>query len=164
VRAERLTGKSIIAWSAEREPPLDALWRDAYHRQMSFVLHDLPRAWRSAPTVEVLDTILAVGFHRAKGIDLPIYQIDLPTLGITAMLRGDLHRWTVAVKREHATPIDSAGLFDQERVAQPWESVGIDTGWRFGSYAANPARFTAIVTTDFQVYTLLHMLVHKEAA
>lgn len=156
-----LHGKSLIAWSAGRLPPDDALWREAYHRQLTFVRHDLPRAWRAAPPAEVHDTILVVGEHLERRIELPVYQVDLPTVGVVALLRSDFHRWTVAISATRPVRVATSGLFDPSIGAPPWSRVGMPAAWHFGAYNLDHARFTAVVATDLQLYALMHMVARR---
>lgn len=166
---ERLPGVPLLMWCRERpEIPDEMRWKQAHWSQVLFVRDRLPMAWARTDAEysrHDADGTLVVGTHRSKSIELPVYQIDLPQLGVVAMLRGNFYNWKVSIRAEADVALNPDGLFDpaDERSIRGVYCGGFAASWVFGPYAKDRRRFTLEASNEHQVYTLFHLLARGQA-
>lgn len=69
--------------------------------------------------------------------------------------------WTVSVIRQRTERLPLYGLINEHDELSPAAVDGFDPEWVFPCYAKSPARFTARVEDDWQLYTLLWVIAHS---
>ncbi len=141
---------------------------DPYLAQVHFVRDtlagllwaDVPYDTRpqSTPREECKETAFVVGEHRSKSVRLPVYSLERPDLGLAVTLRDNYHDWNVSVSQERATA-DLRGFPLNDLTYCFFQGFPEDR--RFGTYAANPLRFSMCLGSMHEVYTLLWLLLRE---
>lgn len=137
---------------------------------------DVPYDRRAAapPRSDTKETAHVIGEHTSKSVRLPVYSLERPDLGLQVVLRDNYHDWNVSIVSE--TPIeadlrgfelDYARKEDRDRYPDGYRAGG---SWgycffqgfprevQFGPYRENPRKFSLCVGDNYQVYTLLWLV------
>ena len=156
-------GEAILAWCrGDNWPAETMIYAGAVKRQVMFMRDTLPSAFaadgeeyrRHSFATEDAGTVVA-STHRSKSCTLPVYGIDVRSLGLRAVVRDNFHNWKVSV--EAPCPVDLA-LFKSrvnlsERIA-PCYCEGFREEWVLGAHAENPRAFTVEMGSEHDVYAL----------
>ncbi len=98
---------------------------------------------------------------------LPMPAVAITKPGVTFALRFDfgslslrlgLRQWTVSVRRRSRYAGPLFGLVDE---AEDLRRAGLDPDFLFGPYRDDPARFTCMLRDEWDVATLMRILVHE---
>lgn len=137
---------------------------------------DVPYASRAAapPRTDTKETAYVIGEHSSKSVRLPVYSLERPKLGIQVVLRDNQHDWNVSVISDtpiatdlHGFELDYSRDDDRKRYPNGFRSPG---SWgycyfqgfpdevKFGPFSENPCKFSLCVNGDYDVYTLLWLL------
>lgn len=112
----------------------------------------------SPPRDELKETAYVVGEHTSKSVRLPVYSLERPDLGLIVTLRDNYHDWNVSVSQETAKS-DLRGFPVNDLRYCFFQGFPADR--RFGTYAADPLRFSMCLDSEHQVYTLLWLLLRE---
>lgn len=69
--------------------------------------------------------------------------------------------WTISVKREIDNKFDVVGLFDIQKDFSNEDIPGFKREWIYPSYLKNPRQFTCQVEDEWDVYTLVRLVIHN---
>jgi hypothetical protein len=153
-------------------------------RQVHFVRDTLaPLVWAdvpyekralATPRYDIRETAIVVGEHHSKSVRLPVYAIERPDLGLRLVMRDNYYDWNVSIASEREITSDLRGFpldywNDGERSRFPnGYRPGMSWGYcffqgfpldaQFGPYAENHCRFSMCVRSDYQIFTLIWIL------
>lgn len=113
---------------------------------------------RATPREDCVETAFVVGEHMSKSVCLPVFQLERRDLGLAVTLRYNFHDWNVSVSQERSTA-DLRGFPTGDTRYCFFQ--GFPAGRRFGTYDANPLRFSMAIVSDHEVYTLLWLLMRE---
>ena len=140
------------------------------------VWQDVPYDKRPlAPPRECKETAFVIGEHLSKSVRLPVYSLERPDLGIRLVCRGNFYDWNVSVVAERDVltdlrgfPLDywnederrkHAGGYKPERGSWGYCFFqGFPDDLRFGPYVENKRRFSMCVGTDYELFTLVWLI------
>jgi hypothetical protein len=154
-------GLGLLDWCRARpEIPESMSYRNAHWAQACFVRDFLPCAWgidedeRQAHTRG--DATRVIGVHCSKSIYLPVYGIDIPRLGVRAVLRNNFYDWNVSIDSLHPCP-SPGRLFSEDNIDYCFFQ-GFPPEWCFKSYQENPKRFSFYVNGNYSLYAYFTLL------
>lgn len=143
----------LQAWFMENRVKDEMLYKGGAEDQILF-MRDQPYYLFK----DRLEETCAVGTHRSKSIDLPVYQLSF-TDGTVLTLRGNFHDWKVSVE----SPIDlyfPTSLFSGEgkTIISTIYCEGFTDDQVFGPYSESQRRFTVSINNTQEVYTFFFLL------
>jgi hypothetical protein len=112
------------------------------------------------------EPVRVVGEHCSKSVHLPVYEIERPEVGIRITLRNNFHDWKISVlsARPVGQEADFSSLFHTTPPVAPDYTgdelhsayfEGFPRDRIFGYYSADPARFSACVGHDFELWAVV---------
>ncbi len=69
-------------------------------------------------------------------------------------------KWIVSVIRKDGTRIPLFNLIDDQVEVMIGEADGFEREWVYPSYASNPARFTAKINDEWELFAFIWILAH----
>ena len=163
-------GEALLAWCrGDNWPAATMIYESAVKRQVMFMRDTLPYAFtidgeeyhRHASATEDAGTVVA-STHRSKSCVLPVYGIDVRSLGLRAVVRGNFHNWMVSV--EAPRPLDLAMFAHSTDLSNRIDSCyceGFREEWVLGPHAKNPRAFTVEMNGEHDVYALFLSMAHQ---
>lgn len=160
-------GESLLSWCREDSnwPDEKMLYKKATEHQVMFVRDTLPKAYVSTQeeynfATEDLGTQV-IGTHISKSCDLPVYGLDIPSLGVRAVLSNNFYGWVVSI--ESPKPVDMS-MFEGRISQEPCKPIycsGFKEQWVLGTPAQNPCVFTVEMWSEYDLYALFMRLSHQ---
>lgn len=160
------SGPSLLSWRrGDNWPGDEMLYKKATEDQVCFVGDTLPRAyctnideyrWASQG-----EGVMVIGSHRSKSCDLPVYGLDIPHLGMRAVLSNNFHGWVVSV--ETPSPVDMS-MFANKMSTEPCNPIycsGFDTRWVMGPPGLDQCVFTATMGLSHDIYAMFLIIAHQ---
>jgi len=99
---------------------------------------------------------------------LPMPVVALERRGVHIALRLDFGRmrcwpleWTVSVRRQAPYLGPTFGLFDANLDLRGERTEGLVPDWLFGSFRENPAQFSCELADEWDVVTLVRLVLHE---
>lgn len=143
----------LQAWFMNNRAKDEMIYKGAAEDQIMFI-RDEPYYLFKDRLVETC----AVGTHRSKSIDLPVYQLSFID-GTVLTLRGNFHDWKISVE----SPIDlhfPTSLFSGygTTIISTIYCEGFSDDQVFGPYSESKRKFTVELYDKQQVYTFLFLL------
>ena len=100
--------------------------------------------------------------------ELPMPAVALLGRGVEAALRLDFGKmrrwpleWTASIRRRSPYRGPTFGLFDAALDLRPERLQGLTPDWLFGSYRENPAEFSCELEDEWDVATLLRLVLRE---
>jgi len=164
----------LQAWISEQLVPDEMLWKGAWGHQVQFVRDSLvPLVAVGLDYEDHQNVAWVISTHRSKSIDLPVYRLERPDLGLTLILRNNFYNWKLSVISTQPIGADFSGLFhtsppiDPKYTGDPLHRVyfeGFPEDLIFGYYEANKQQFSAEIQSDEVLYTALFLLMRQLGA
>lgn len=140
-------------------------FKKATEGQVCFVGDTLPKAYCTSKeeyrfAVDGMG-VQVIGSHRSKSCDLPVYGLDIPHLGVRAVLSDNFHGWVVSV--ETPKPVDLS-MFDSrmsDKPCVPMYCSGFEDRWVYGTRAHNPCVFTVEMWSQYDIYAMFMTIAHQ---
>lgn len=124
------------------------------------------------------ETCFVVGEHTSKSVQLPVYSLERPDLGLQIVLRDNYHDWNVSVITEKPLNKDMLRGFeldysrDEDRKrfpnghkpGQSWGYCyfqGFPEEVQFGPHSENPNKFSLCIGSDYSVYTFIWLVMRE---
>lgn len=160
-------GPSLLSWRREDSnwPDDKMLYKGATESQVCFVGDTLPKAyctnideyrWANGG-----EGVQVIGGHRSKSCDLPVYGLDIPHLGVRAVLSDNFHGWVVSV--ETPKPVDLSMFVGRmsDKPCNPMYCSGFESRWVYGPPSLNPCVFTVEMWSQYDVYAMFLSIAHQ---
>lgn len=142
---------------------------------------DVPYEARAiAEPRECRETARVIGEHTSKSVRLPVYSLERPDLGLQVVLRDNYYDWNVSVISETPIAADLRGFEldysrDEDRARYPsgfrapgsWGYCyfqGFPREMQFGPFSESPRKFSLCVRSDYEIYTLLWLIMRDRRA
>jgi len=152
----------------------EMLWKGAWGRQVEFVrdaLCYLVASGLSPDDEDDYKKFLAIpdviSTHRSKSIELPVYELSRPDLGIRFILRNNFYNWKLSVLSEMPIIADFSGLFHTTPPVEPKYTgnelspvyfEGFPDDLIFGYYeSSDKLRWSAEIQGDHNLYTAIFL-------
>lgn len=146
--------------------PEKMLYREPGIEQMLFVrdyLVSLVGAGLSHNAWQEITTVIST--HRSKSIDLPVYQLSRPDLGLTIFLRNNFYNWKMSVISARPLVFNLAGLchttspIEPDYTGDPLHPIyfeGFPTVLVFGYYdESDRCKFSAEIDGNHKMWSAL---------
>jgi hypothetical protein len=93
---------------------------------------------------------------------MPVVRLETDRAAFIMKMQFSLPEpaWTVSVIREQSERLPLYGLIDEQEELSPAAIDGFAAAWVFPSYAKSPARFTARVDDDWNLYSFIWVITH----
>jgi hypothetical protein len=156
----------LYRWVNDNNPPEDAKFGKGWWDYIE-TLYRLA-ALLDAHEASVIATYAVDTPPPQERIMMPAVVLEKP--GIAIALRFDFGRnptrdmreWIVSVERRSPYLGPTFGLFDLDEDLRALPVTGLaQEGWLFGSYRANPARFTCALENEWDLWALLRIVTHE---
>lgn len=111
-----------------------------------------------------------IGTHHSKSVELPVYEIARPDLGLRFVLRDNFYDWNVSVISEKPIETDLRGFvldFDKDSARDKWWASGtwgycffqgFPEDCCFGPYALDKRKFSTYMNSDHMVHTFVWLI------
>lgn len=125
-------------------------------------------------------TCFVIGEHTSKSVNLPVYSLERPDLGLQIVLRDNYHDWNVSVISEKPIPAEVIKGFemdfsesDKKRFAERGQQWRPGWSWgycyfqgfpeevQFGPYSQNPRKFSLCIGSEYSVYTFVWLIMRE---
>lgn len=123
-------------------------------------------------------TAFVVGEHSSKSVQLPVYSLERPDLGLQIVLRDNYHDWNVSVISEKPIPPEVIRGFqsdfseDEKKKfeKEPWRPgyswgycffQGFPEELQFGPYSQNPRKFSLCIGSEYSLYTFVWLIMRE---
>jgi hypothetical protein len=163
------SGVPLLEWcrAAGSWPDDGMIYKNATVDQVCFVRDKLPCAFvqgrdEYSRHQSGNDTVV-IGTHRSKSCVLPVYGLDIKSLGVKAVMRNNFYNWAVSITMPR--PVDLSMFKAQGvRFGAPVNAVyceGFEDRWVLGSYAQDQCAFTIELNNNYALYALFMMIAHQ---
>lgn len=129
--------------------------------QVGFVGDNLPIACsidRDEYTM-IRERVRIVGQHTSKSVSLPVFGIEIPHLGLSAVLSNNFCDWTVSVAIPRGVDITSMRYFVFMDALDSTLCPGFEDGWVRGAYSPTATEWTVqTINTEAAVFALFHTI------
>ena len=141
---------------------------------------DIPYDKREKETVRDTCNVTAfvIGEHSSKSVNLPVYSLERPDLGLQIVMRDNYHDWNISVMSEKLIPAEvlkgfqldfsesDKKRFEKEpwRPGQSWDYLyfqGFPQEVQFGPYVQNPHKFSICIGGEYSVYTFVWLILRE---
>lgn len=134
---------SITGWIRAMDPNDSEKYRPAVDQAMFLrdAIHPLiERKYEDRRT----NHPMIIGWHNSKSCKLPVIKFETAA-GVKLVVRGNFYNWKASVEAPKNVPFVFYDLFNPEDRTSilPCYCEGFPMRWVFGSYADDPAQFTA---------------------
>lgn len=159
-------GPSLLSWRRVESnwPQDEMLWKKATEDQVCFVGDTLPKAY----SVNIDERLFAseygiqvIGGHTSKSCDLPVYGVDIPSIGVRAVLSNNFYGWAVSLEIPRVVDLS---MFD-DRVSKeaidPLYCSGFEGRWVKGPRSVDPCAFTTQVWSQHDLYAMFLSISHQ---
>lgn len=147
----------LLTWSRVNYPSVDMLYKDAYWKQIMEVRDYLPYLLASDYEQFKNITINVIGTHKSKSITLPVYEVNLPHIGIKLIMRNNFFDWKVSIISDTDIEIKNYDLF-KDRKIEPVYCEGFKKEQVFGPYSENKKQFTIEIEDTYKLITFLYII------
>ena len=160
-------GQSLSSWRRDDSnwPGENMKFKGAVEDQVCFVGDTLPKAYCTTSDEYSFasqgDGIQVVGSHRSKSCDLPVYGLDIPHLGVRAVLSNNFHGWVVSVELPRAVDLSMFDGMMSKEPCNPMYCSGFTHGWVYGPRSLNPSVFTVEMGSRYDIYAMFLSIAHQ---
>jgi hypothetical protein len=123
-------------------------------------------------------TAFVIGEHTSKSVQLPVYSLERPDLGLQIVLRDNYHDVNLSVISENPIDEDTLRGFeldygrDEDRKrfpngykpGQSWGYCyfqGFPEEVQFGPYSEDPRKFSLCIGSEYSVYTFMWLIMRE---
>jgi hypothetical protein len=160
-------GSSLLNWRRDEGnwPDKKMYYYNATADQVCFVGDTLPKAW--CDTIDEYrwangnEGVQVIGLHTSKSCHLPVYGLDIPTLGVRAVLSYNFHQWTVSLELPRAVDLS---MFKDRMTAEalsPIYCYGFSDSWVKGPYTPDALLFTVQMWSQHDIYAMFMFITHQ---
>jgi len=133
--------------------------KDIVQRMYSFVKNDISKMLFDNDEAMVASfPIRVVGTVLEKGMIIPVYQIEVPMLGLELILGFVNDSWKLSIMSEKPIMNAFKGLFDYNRKLPSEHVQGFDKNVEFTKLVENKNRFTCLIHSEYNLYTALYII------
>lgn len=147
----------LLSWSRVNLPDDNMLYKDRYWRQVMFVRDTLPcllaKGYDDFKNIKVN----VINTHRSKSIDLPVYELTIPDIGMKLIMRNNFYDWKVSVISEEEVDIIPGDLFKDIEIQKKY-CEGFKQEYVFGKYTDNKKQFTVEIEDDNKLVIFLYLI------
>lgn len=147
----------LLTWSRANVPSDDMIFKDHYWKQIMVVRDHIPYLLIDNYEQFKELTVNVIGTHKSKGIVLPVYEINLPHVGIKIIMRNDFFDWKVSVISEKDIELKKSDLFKDKEIS-PVYCEGFKKEHVFGPYSKNKKQFTIEIDDTYKLVTFLYII------
>lgn len=147
----------LLTWSRVNVPSDDMLFKDHYWKQIMVVRDHIPYLLIDNYEQFKVLTVNVIGTHKSKSILLPVYEINLPHVGIKIIMRNDFFDWKVSVISEKDIELKKCDLFKDKEIS-PVYCEGFKKEHVFGPYSKNKKQFTIEIDDTYKLVTFLYII------
>lgn len=162
------SGPSLLSWRQvdSNWPEEGKTFKKATEGQVCFVGDTLPKAYctRREEYRYAVDGlgVQVIGGHRSKSCDLPVYGLDIPHLGVRAVLSDNFHGWVVSVETPKLVDLSMMEGRMSTKPCDPMYCSGFRGDWVLGAYENIETRaFTVEMWSQYDVYALFMTIAHQ---
>jgi len=160
-------------WFNENLPKDKMLWKDCCVDQIIFVRDKLAGLVGVGLSHDERRNIThVISTHTSKSIQLPVYNISRPDIGLSIILRNNFYNWKLSVISTHRAIItDFDGLFhttfptEPNYTGDPLSPVyfeGFPKDLIFGYYSGtNKKSWSAEISGDYLLYTTVFLIMRS---
>lgn len=160
-------GEPLIDWRRKDSnwPRETVNFAKSTEYQVCFVGDTLPKAYcANADEYRYANGgagVMVIGSHRSKSIDLPVYGVDIPSLGVRAVISDNFHQWTVSV--ELPRPVDLSQFKDVMSMDRqdPSYCYGFEGRWVYPSPEESPTIWTTRMSSTYDIYAVFMSIAHQ---
>jgi len=143
------------------------IFKNATVEQVCFVRDKLPCAFALDRSEyerhQGGDGTIVIGTHRSKSCVLPVYGLDIKSLGVRAVMRNNFHNWVVSITMPR--PVDLSAFKTQgARLSEAINHVyceGFQDRHVLGSYDQDRCAFTVELHDNYGLYAMYMMIAHQ---
>lgn len=160
-------GSTLLSWRREDSnwPEEGMTFKGATEDQVCFVGDTLPKAYCTNRDEYRFAAqgmgVQVIGSHRSKSCNLPVYGLDIPHLGVRAVLSNNFHVWVLSL--ELPRPVDLS-MFEGRMSTTPCVPMycsGFAEHWVYNTPAYNPCVFTVEMMSRYDIYALFMSIAHQ---
>lgn len=163
------SGAPLLEWCrTDGSWPDDGMaYKGAMVDQVCFVRDKLPCAFAQDRSEyshhQSGDGTAVIGTHRSKSCVLPVYGLDIKSLGVKAVMRNNFYNWVVSITMPRQVDL---AMFKAQgaRLDEPVNAVyceGFEGRWVLGSYDHDPCAFTIELNDSYALYALFMTIAHQ---
>lgn len=158
------------SWLLANKPDDGLIYKDGLKPQVRFVQHTIYRDLffdkecigidkYSDEYDEAYDnfTPLVISTHKSKSVLLPVFELNLESVGVKLVLRNNFYDWNVSVESEKEIFCDFKGLITEASYADCY-CQGFPKNRIYGQYEEDRKRFTVCLSDDYKLYTFMWIL------
>ena len=148
----------ITAWARVNTPPENAILKERFSEQISFVRDTLSVLLSTSIEEHNTNPVLVISTFSSRAIKLPIYQFKSEIYGLEVILCDNFFNWKVSVNSKIPIDFDIMGLFDTEKAVPSHCCIGFPENKVYGSYDQNHSQFTFESFSNYNLYTFIFLL------
>lgn len=142
--------RRLQEWANSNKPHKNLLYKDAFWEQVAFVQDNVARLLSSS-FEEFYDLVDVESTHLSKGINCPVYFIELKNYGIKIWMRYNFYNWNISIDSENPLNCNVLNIFSDEDYGYCF-CEGMQSH-KFGMYKENNSKFTVCLHNAYEVYT-----------
>ncbi len=155
------------SWLLVNEPDEGLIYKDGPKQQVQFVKNKIYRNLFfdkecvglercSDEYDDVYDRFLpmVVSMHKSKSVLLPVFELNLKSVGVKIVLRNNFYDWNVSVESEKEIVCDFKNLLTEEKCY----CEGFPNNKKYGKYEDNCKCFTVCIPDDYKLFTFMWLL------
>ena len=146
----------VTKWVRANIPSPIMIYKNAFSHQVVFVRDVLTDIFFESYDESENNPVVVISHHFSKSIKLPVYQIDVPKLGLKIILRNNFYDWKVSIISSIPIDFEFGGLFRRNEKVQFCE--GFPPEYVFTCFNKNNQKFTVDISNDYKLYTFLYIL------
>ena len=160
-------GQDLLAWCRvdDNWPRKEMFYKDAVEDQVLFVRDQLPKAYAADQAEYTRATsgegTKVVGLHTSKSCVIPVYGIDIPSLGVRAVLSYNFHNWVVSVTLPRPVDLSIVGDLSTAKPVASCYASGFKDEWCFGVPTPTATKFTLFLGNKYEVYLFFRNLAYQ---
>ncbi len=162
---------ALQLWMNSQTVADEMLWKGSWGRQLQFFRDRIVPMFCAGLYSEEREGIATViSTHRSKSIELPVYKLHRPDIGLTMVFRDNFYNWKVSVFSEKPVNVNFMGLahttppIEPNYTGNPLAPVyfeGFPREWIFGYYSENQSRFSLEIQSDYELWAAMYLMLHS---
>ena len=137
----------------------DIMHKDIIQRLYSFVKDNITQMLYDYDEVNAANyPIKVVGFISEKTSLIPVFKIEVPMLGLKAILCFANGNWKLSIESEKPIMNTFKGLFDYNRALPSEHTPGFNKEIEFTKLVDNKNGFTCLINSEYNLYTALYII------
>jgi hypothetical protein len=149
----------IQKWAVAHEPKKEMYYYNGYWDQIMVVRDVLPSIlFNDLDFEEAEKQISVISHHTSKSIHLPVYLVEIPSHGISLIMRNNFYDWKISVQSPEEIDVNFLNLFKEDEKISDLHCEGFHSEWVFPSYKENKKEFTIEIGDHYRLHTFLWIL------